>query len=65
MSMVWPYSDGEPDEYIAFLFDDQPSLGGVIDAPRLRDALANWAYQSPEGQHWSDPAAWERDAVTE
>jgi hypothetical protein len=51
-------------------FWEQPRLlrkdvGGVIDAPRLRDALANWVHQSPEGQHWSDPGAWERDAMTD
>ncbi len=59
------YLNGEPDEHIAFLFDDQPSLGGVVDAPRMRDSLANWVYEGSFEQHWSNPAAWERDAVTE
>ena len=58
------YVDGEPDEEIAYLFDDQPSLGGVVDAPRMRESLANWVFEGKHEQHWSHPDAWEGGAVT-
>jgi hypothetical protein len=59
------YNGGEPDVDVGFMFDDQPSLGGVLDAPRLRDSLANWVFEGPFDQHWSNPAAWERHPVTD
>jgi ribosomal protein S27AE len=58
-------ANGEPDTNVTFMIDGEPSLGGVLDPPRLLAALNRWVFEGEFENHWQNPGAWHRDPVVE